>query len=474
MLFTSLDFAWFLPCVFLLYWGLGANRLKTQNFILLVASYVFYGWWDWRFLLLLFCSSVLDFTVGLGLGRLTNPKHRKMLLGVSITANLTALGFFKYFNFFAASYVDLLHSLGLQANPVSLSVILPVGLSFYTFQSISYGIDVYRRHIEPTKDWLAFLAYVSFFPQLVAGPIERASHLLPQFKAIRTVGPDQLIDGANQFLWGMFKKLVIADNCAVIADRSFDNYGSMTSGELIVGLLCFSFQIYGDFSGYSDMAVGTARLFGFSLMRNFRLPYFSRDVAEFWRTWHISLSSWFRDYLYIPLGGSRGGKWKSVRNTLIVFLVSGLWHGANWTFVIWGLLHALYFMPLLLTARNRQHTEMIAPGRWLPSPLEVLHVLSTFCLVSLAWVFFRAMSFRDAIGYCWRMVTDARFVLPEGTGKCLVFVLIMLAMEWVKRTELYPLRIQGRLASVVAFATVTWMVLIWGAYGEKKFIYFQF
>src|SRR6056297_941955 len=332
MLFNSLVFFLFLSIVFVLYW-LFRNQLKLQNIIVLISSYIFYGWWDWRFLSLIVISSLADYFIGLWLDRSEKKTKRKLLLALSIVVNIGILGFFKYFNFFIDSAAGFLNQFGFQANPTSLQIILPVGISFYTFQTLSYSIDIYRRQIEPTKNIIAFFAFVSFFPQLVAGPIERARNLVPQFLKKRTFDPVNAGDGIRQMLWGFFKKIVIADNAAVYANEIFTNYSDHTGGTLLLGAVLFGFQIYGDFSGYSDIAIGTARLFGFDLMRNFAYPYFSRDIAEFWRRWHISLSTWFRDYIYIPLGGSRGGTLMKIRNTFIIFVISGFWHGANWTFI---------------------------------------------------------------------------------------------------------------------------------------------
>jgi D-alanyl-lipoteichoic acid acyltransferase DltB (MBOAT superfamily) len=363
MLFNSIDFALFLPIVFILYWFFINKNLKLQNILLVIASYVFYGWWDWRFLSLIVFSSFVDYSVGVALSK-TNLEHkRKLLLWTSILINLGFLGFFKYYNFFAESFADAFTLFGRHMEPSRLQILLPVGISFYTFQTLSYSIDVYKRKLEPTKDVVAFFAFVSFFPQLVAGPIERATNLLPQFYKKRHFVYAKAVDGMRQILWGLFKKMVIADNCAEYANQIFNNYEDYSGSTLFLGALFFTFQIYGDFSGYSDIAIGTSRLFGFNLMQNFAFPYFSRDIAEFWRRWHISLSTWFRDYLYIPLGGSRGGTWMKVRNTFIIFIVSGFWHGANWTFLIWGFLNALYFLPLLLMKKNRAHTNTVAEGK---------------------------------------------------------------------------------------------------------------
>ena len=335
MLFNSVDFAIFLPIVFILYWFVTNKNLKLQNFLIVAASYFFYACWDWRFLSLITFSIVVDYFMGILLGKEKNQRKRKILLWVSIIVNLGFLGFFKYYNFFVDNFIAAFSFFGQEIKPNTLNIILPVGISFYTFQTLSYTIDVYRRKFEPTKDFIAFAAFVSFFPNLVAGPIERATNLLPQFYKKRDFDYSKAVDGMRQILWGLFKKIVIADNCAEFANQIFNNSANMNGSTLVLGALFFTFQIYGDFSGYSDIAIGTARLFGFNLMRNFNFPYFSRDIAEFWRRWHISLSSWFRDYLYIPLGGSRVGTWKKVRNIFIIFIVSGFWHGANWTFIAW-------------------------------------------------------------------------------------------------------------------------------------------
>ncbi len=332
MLFNSIDFAIFLPIVFALYWGLQNVSFKLQKWVILLASYFFYGSWDWRFLTLIIFSTLVDFSVGRRLENEEKQIVRKLLLWLSILINLGLLGFFKYYNFFVESFASAFTLFGQNIDANRLNIVLPVGISFYTFQTLSYTIDVYRKDIKPCHDLLSFSSYVAFFPQLVAGPIERATRLLPQFYTPKIFNYTEAVDGMRQILWGLFKKVVIADNCARMANYVFENYGMYTGWTLLAGAVFFAIQIYGDFSGYSDIAIGTSRLFGFRLMKNFAFPYFSRDIAEFWRRWHISLSTWFRDYLYVPLGGSRGGKWTTVRNVFIIFLVSGFWHGANWTF----------------------------------------------------------------------------------------------------------------------------------------------
>ena len=399
MLFNSIEFALFLPIVFFFYWFVFNKNIKQQNALLLLASYIFYGWWSWKYLILIFISTMVDFFSGIMLQKEHNRHKRKVYLFISIFFNLGMLMYFKYANFFIENFVTAFTFFGYKPDIKSLNIVLPVGISFYTFQTMSYTIDIYRKKMLPTKDFIAFATFVSFFPQLVAGPIERAIHLLPQFFKPRKFDYSLAADGMRQILWGVFKKVVIADTCAKYVDIAFSSHESMSSIALITGAVLFAFQIYGDFSGYSDVAIGTARLFGFDLMQNFAFPYFSRDIAEFWRRWHISLSTWFRDYVYIPLGGSRGTKWKQVRNTMAVFLISGFWHGANWTFIAWGFLNALYFLPLLLLNKNRHHLDVVASGKILPSIKETFMMFITFGLTVLAWIFFRAQSVAQAVDY---------------------------------------------------------------------------
>lgn len=476
MLFNSIEFAIFLPLVFILYWLLQKPGIRFQNLLLLAASYLFYGWWDYRFLSLIAFSSVVDYIVGIQLER--GKYNRRILLIISLIVNLGFLGFFKYFNFFAESFADAFTLFGADFQVSRLEIILPVGISFYTFQTLSYSIDVYRRKIPACHDPIAFFSFVSFFPQLVAGPIERASNLLPQFLNRRTFNYDQAVDGMRQILWGLFKKMVVADNCAHVVNEIFSGYSDASGSTLFLGGVLFAFQIYGDFSGYSDIAIGTARLFGFSLMRNFAFPYFSRDIAEFWRRWHISLSTWFRDYLYIPLGGSRVGDFKKVRNTFVIFLVSGFWHGANWTFIVWGALHALYFLPLLLLKRNRTHISAISKNKYLPSIREALGMIFTFFLVVLAWVFFRAENLQDAFIYTRGIFTTSFFSLPSAlTPKILLPILMLLAVEWINRDKEHGLNMdilmKYRPLRWVAYQVI--LILIIFLSGEQQtFIYFQF
>lgn len=483
MLFNSTQFLLFLPIVFALYWFATKNT-KAQNILLLIASYYFYSCWDWRFLFLLVFSTVLDYVTGLQIHKAESQARRKMWLIISVGINLGFLGLFKYYNFFAESFADMISVFGFKPSVTTLSVVLPVGISFYTFHGLSYVFDIYNRKIEPTTNFVNYTLFVSFFPLLVAGPIERATHLLPQVERKRTFNYTEAVDGMRQILWGFFKKIVIADNCAEIVNMIFDNPGSYSGSSLAMGALFFTFQIYCDFSGYSDIALGTARLFGFELLRNFAFPYFSRDIAEFWRRWHISLSSWFRDYLYIPLGGSKGGIWMKVRNTFIIFLVSGFWHGANWTFIIWGGLNALYFLPLLLSNRNRANLETVAQGRVLPTLKELIQMIATFTLTVFAWIFFRAESVSHAIAYISRMFSRSLLSFPdfESKGKSPFLVVLLLVffvlVEWFGRERKYAIESMGlKSPRIVRWAFYSCIIFLIGMYmhtEESAFIYFQF
>ena len=483
MLFNSLDFAIFLPIVFVLYWFVTNRNLKLQNALIVIASYVFYGWWDWRFLSLIVFSTLVDYTVGRTLRKEERTSRRKLLLMTSILVNLGFLGFFKYYNFFLENFITAFSFLGRDIQANSLNIILPVGISFYTFQTLSYTIDVYKRKLEPTNDFIAFSAFVSFFPQLVAGPIERATNLLPQFYKKRVFEYDKAVDGMRQILWGLFKKVVIADNCAVFANQIFENSADMNGSTLVLGALFFTFQIYGDFSGYSDIAIGTSRLFGFNLMQNFAFPYFSRDIAEFWRRWHISLSTWFRDYLYIPLGGSRGGTWMKVRNTFIIFIVSGFWHGANWTFIVWCALNAVYFLPLLLTKNNRKNLDVIAEGRFFPSIREFSMMLLTFGLTVFAWIFFRAESLGHAVSYIGGIFSSSLFEVPSVPIMKKAFSIVMLLInfvivEWQGRFNNYAIEnirnIHFGFVRWGLYAVLVFFLFMFKITNETPFIYFQF
>lgn len=482
MLFNSFTFLIFLPIVFCLYWFV-FKPLKWQNLLVLVCSYVFYGWWDWRFLILIAITTLQSWLSGIGIERADTDRNRKAILIANISVNLLILGVFKYYNFFASSLCEAVELMGYHLDMVTLTVVLPVGISFYTFQALSYSIDVYRKEVSATRDVVAFASFISFFPQLVAGPIEKASDLLPQFLRPRYFDYDAARAGLRQMLWGFFKKLIIADNCAALANSIFDNYQDCNSSLLLLGALFFTFQIYGDFSGYSDIALGTAKLFGIQLHRNFNLPYFSRDIREFWQRWHISLNRWFIQYVYIPLGGSRCSKMKVMRNTLVVFALSGLWHGANWTYVAWGLYNGLLLCLLTLFGRKSKH-EDLGQIPFFPSVKTSLEMLCTFCFVVLGWVLFRSNTIADAVSYFSHFATCS-FGLPnyrdvgiQTIQLCftLVFIVMLQLVEWRHRGEAYPFTHSG-----IRFVSVRWIIyalLILSfcifAGSQQQFIYFQF
>lgn len=512
MLFNSIEFAFFLPFVFLIYWAIGYAhindrlKLRLQNAFVLIASYVFYGWWDWRFLLLIAFTSFCSWGSGLLIGARNSeqkPKSAKAWMAANIILNLGILAIFKYYDFFVSEFGQLF---GINTDSLLLKIILPVGISFYTFQALSYSIDVYRQKIEPTKDIIAFFAFIAFFPQLVAGPIERATNLLPQFQTNRKFSYDQAVDGMRQILWGLFKKIVVADNCATYVDQVWATYPTQTGSTLLLAAVLFTFQIYGDFSGYSDIAIGTAKLFGIKLMRNFNNPYFSRDIAEFWRRWHISLTTWFRDYVYIPLGGSRPeipahiknpDRYKKliiIRNTFVIFLLSGFWHGANWTFIAWGAYHALLFLPLILLGQNRKYTNQVgtytdASGvehlRLLPTWREALQILITFFLAVFGWIIFRAETITQAWEYICEMMqfgtlrASYRFFLPNEyiVYPTNLYIIIMIVVEWLQRNKQHGLEVLNtgkyKWMRGVFYYALIWMI-IQNAGTEQTFIYFQF
>ncbi len=484
MLFNSTAFFVFLPLVFILFWVL-QKHLKAQNIVVLIASYIFYGWWDWRFLLLIAFSTLNDYFLGLAIHKTEVKRKRKIYLALSVVSNLAFLGYFKYCDFFIENAARLLDTIGFNVHMSTLEIAIPVGISFYTFQTMSYTIDVYRKQMQPTKDFIAFAAFISFFPQLVAGPIERAANLLPQFYQRRKFEYSVAIDGVKQALWGFFKKIVIADYCAVYVNEifgtkeTFVDYAELPGGVLIAGSVFFAFQIYGDFSGYSDIAIGTAKIFGFNLKRNFNYPYFSRDIAEFWRRWHISLSTWFRDYLYIPLGGSRGNRWYQLRNVMIIFLVSGFWHGAKWTFVIWGALNAIYFIPLLLLNLNRKNTGAISPGL-IPSFRTTVSIVITFAMACFAWIFFRAESSPRAFEYIQEIFTGP--FLPDSFyyfhPLLMVLLVTFLLVEWVNRERSHPFEFKTKVPKAMRWAAyyLCIIIILFSAnYHESSdFIYFQF
>ena len=483
MLFNSLEFLIFLPIVFLLYWFVFdyalskcKHQLLLQNLFVVVASYIFYGWWDWRFLILIAITTILSFLSGIGIEKAPTQRGKKAVMIANVVANLGILGVYKYYDFFATQFAQLF---GIQSDFLLLHLILPVGISFYTFQALSYSIDVYRKQIEPTHDIVAFTAFLSFFPQLVAGPIERATNLLPQFQRKRTFDYAQAADGMRQILWGLFKKIVIADNCGTYVDAVWGDYASHSASTLVLSAVLFTFQIYCDFSGYSDIAIGTAKLFGIKLMRNFNVPYFSRDIAEFWRRWHISLTTWFRDYVYIPLGGSRPDtsrlspfasrlspsaytKCIAVRNTFIIFLLSGLWHGANWTFVLWGAYHALLFVPLFLLGKNRRYRDDERRYQDIP------RMLLTFVLVVLGWILFRSPSVSACGKYILGICDMSILTMPYVENMVqlvatLLAILLMIVLEWCKQ-------LPNRLWIYYLLIIAIW----WFAGQDMDFIYFQF
>ena len=477
MLFNSIEYAVFLPIVFLLYWFVFNKNLKLQNLFIVIVSYIFYGWWDWRFLFLIAFTSACSFVAGLLIDKYRNEhKKAKAISTLNIVINLLILGIFKYYDFFVTSFANAF--LGGRTDGLLLKVILPVGISFYTFKALSYSIDVYLKKVEPTKDAIQFFAFVGFFPQLLAGPIDRATTLLPQFAKPRSFEYGTSVDGLRQILWGLFKKVVIADNCALYVDKVFSSYQTQSGSTLILAAVFFAFQIYGDFSGYSDIAIGSGKLLGIKMMRNFNVPYFSRDIAEFWRRWHISLTTWFRDYVYIPLGGSRCSKAKIVRNTFVIFLLSGFWHGANWTFIAWGAYHAFLFLPLILLGKNRRYRDTVAQDRILPNLKECGQMLLTFLLVVFGWIVFRAESIRDAWQYVCGVFSPSLFTSPDASGVTgfSVAILIMIIVEWIQRHKEHALDLSEVRAGVlryIIYIAVLFLTFSLGGHAEN-FIYFQF
>ena len=484
MIFTSFEFLLFLPLVFAIYWRL-PKKGGYRNKLILVASYFFYGYWDWRFLGLISLSTVVDFIIAKKI-QSSDKKRSKRLLYISLFVNLGLLSVFKYFNFFLDNFVEVFTILGEPIDINRIDIILPVGISFYTFQTLSYTIDVYKKTLKPSDNFIEFAAYVSFFPQLVAGPIERASKLLPQFKKEKKFDYHQGVLGLKQILWGVIKKVVIADNCAVIVNELFQNQIDHNGITLFIGAALFAFQIYGDFSGYSDIAIGTSRLFGFNLMQNFNFPYFSRDIAEFWRKWHISLTTWFRDYIYIPLGGSKGSLMKKIRNVFIIFLISGFWHGANWTFIIWGALNALYFLPLLILGKNRKNvdkTRSLIPGLF-----DLLKMIFTFFLVTISWIFFRTDDITVAIEILQKFFLDLfnkksfveTYNLFYWDFKFNTFILIavFIIIEWIGKNDQFAIENIGKNwkkpFKITFLIALVFFVLSFMQTKKSPFIYFDF
>ena len=478
MLFNSVQYLIYFLIVYVLYWFVTQKKLKQQNALILISSYFFYGCWDWRFLFLIALSTIIDFFVGLKIYNSSNNRVRKILLWTSILFNLSLLGFFKYYNFFIDSWIALLNAFGYKIQDQwTLNIILPVGISFYTFQTMSYSLDIYYRRYKPTRDLLSFASFVSFFPQLVAGPIERACNLLPQILNKREFNYDQTTQGLRLILWGLFKKIVIADTLSGYVDKTFSNYTFLNGGDLLFGLIYFAFQIYCDFSGYSDIAIGTAKLFGIELMSNFKFPYFSRNIGEFWRRWHISLSSWFRDYLYIPLGGSRKGLSTSLRNIFIIFIVSGIWHGANWTFIIWGIIHASIFIPLFIQGKNRKYSdEICCYNKPFPTIKELFQIAITFFLTSTAWVFFRSQSIDEAFLYLYFIV--AKISLPAVNTTQTILIIPFIFLDWLwRKNERDPLNLKNSylrwgLYYIILLSILIKVLRYRGI--QQQFIYFQF
>lgn len=504
MLFNSIEFAIFLPIVFLLYWFVfdyaikrSSKQVLWQNLLIVIVSYIFYGWWNYRFLILIAITTLCSYISGIFIERCQTNKAKKLVAATNIIINLGILGVYKYYDFFVESFALML---GIESNML-LHLILPVGISFYTFQALSYSIDVYRGHINPTQNLIAFAAFLSFFPQLVAGPIERATNLLPQFLSKRDFEYNTAADGMRQILWGLFKKIVVADNCAVYVNMVFGNLEGYSGSSICLAALLFTFQIYGDFSGYSDIAIGTAKLFGIRLMQNFNTPYFSRDIAEFWRRWHISLTTWFRDYVYIPLGGSRPSipsnikhrqtyiKAIIIRNTFIIFLLSGFWHGANWTFIIWGGYHTLLFLPLILRGKNRRYTNIIASyslsdgtikKRWLPSPKESIQMLGTLSLVIFGWIIFRAENLPQFFEILTGIWNKSLFSTPSLISRyyyipTLISIVIMLLTEWLNRDKEHGLKTlpNNKIIRIIIYYGIVLFITLFSGENET-FIYFQF
>ena len=475
MIFNSVEFLLFFPLFFVLYWFVFNKNLKHQNFLILISSYVFYGWWDYRFLLLIFLSTIVDYFIGLKIPVQSSKKNQKILLWCSVIFNLGVLGFFKYYNFFVESWITMFSSMGYNINSVwSLNIILPVGISFYTFQTMSYTIDIFRKQLEPTKDFISFASFVSFFPQLVAGPIERATNLIPQILKKREFKYEQAFQGLGLIVWGLFKKVLVADSLAPIVNDVFINYESYGGEVLLLGAIYFSFQIYCDFSGYSDIAIGLSSLLGISLMTNFDFPYFSRNIGEFWRKWHISLSSWFKDYLYIPLGGSKGNKYSSLRNIFIVFLVSGFWHGANWTFIVWGLYHSLLFIPSFFLKTNRKYNNsIIAKNSIFPSFKEIIQIIFTFILVTFGWIFFRSETLEDSFKFINNIFSFDTINIYNASNNqvkikyYLIYIFIFLGFD-------YLIMKSKKISYILIIILILLILFFLQPNSENNFIYFNF
>jgi len=477
MLFNSIHFAVFLPVVFFMYWSLQKADLKVQNSVLLAASYIFYGAWDWRFAVLLFLSSLADFQIGRLLGSVRSAAKRRTLLLISMAVNLMLLGFFKYYDFFIESFSGLLGLFGLHAGLRTLGILMPVGISFYTFKKLSYTIDVYKRRLEPTSDAIAFFAFVAFFPQILAGPIDRGTTLLPQFLRRREFSDPLARDGLRQILTGFMKKMVIADNLLPLVNDLFTNYAQYDGLSLVIGIFFAAMQLYCDFSGYSDIAIGVGKLLGFRLMINFHYPYFSRDIAEFWRRWHISLSSWLRDYLYVPMCGVRPSRLKKAFYIVVTFTLCGLWHESAWTYVFWGFLHGLYFLPMTLKKRHPRFIGTAGEGRLLPAFRETRAMLWTFFLTSIAWVFFMGDSFSQSFGILAGIIRRPYLGLGYSTYLPLLLgSVLLLVLEWFQRKKEFFLQIENLPFAVrwLTYYVCILVILVFGAFGSTEFIYTQF
>lgn len=481
MLFNSFEFLFFLPIVFMLYWFVFKPR-RWQNLLVVIASYIFYGWWDWRFMFLIAFTSICSFVSGLLIERFEGRRNwQKTVSATNIIINLGILGVFKYYNFFIENLDVLFSAIGWKLDWATVNIILPIGISFYTFQALSYSIDVYQKKIPATHHIVEFFAYISFFPQLVAGPIERATNLLPQFQSIRHFDYHKAVDGCRQMLWGFLKKMVIADNCAQIIDESWSNYSELPSAALIILGILFTFQIYCDFSGYSDIAIGCARLFGINLSRNFQLPYFSCSIPEFWRRWHISLMSWLRDYVYIPLGGSHGGKTRTIANILIVWIISGLWHGANWTFVCWGLFHAVIIITYTLLGIDTKSRDTTVIGKLLPTAKIFFQIVLTFSLAVIGWIIFRANTMTQAIDFFHTIISNDFYDGAKVQGRfVLIYSTIPLIIEWLQRDKEHALQIpthnriwKYRLSRWSLYILIVFIIVFFRG-GQTNFIYFQF
>lgn len=478
MSFISIAFAIFFTGVFILYWSLKDKPVVWQNLLLLTAGYIFYAWWDYRFLSLLLISTTIDYIAGLKMSQTEDANRRKIYLSASLIVNLGILGFFKYFNFFTESFADFLTGIGVKVSFSTLNIILPIGISFYTFKTLSYTIGIYRRKHPPESNFINYALFVSFFPQLLAGPIERPVNLLPQIGSRRKLEVERIKDGLRQILWGVFKKAVIADNLARFVDTAFGDYQNQGGAVLITGVFFFAIQVYCDFSGYSDIAIGIARMLGFTSMRNFANPYFSRDAGEFWRRWHISLSTWFRDYIFYPLGGAMGNKFKQIRNVLITFTVSGLWHGAGWNFIFWGFLNGAYFLPVIITGKQVVSSRTAGEGRIFPTMKEFLQIASTFIMMLFAWIFFRAESLASAFSYISTIFVNDFLIkqIKPAHNFHLFLCILLLTVEWFQRRKTHGLEISKLPLKLrwIIYIVVTLSIIILGNFNKVEFLYFQF